>query len=108
MAVFASLMITGAALAARPSGGPPRNENANRPHKKVCQPGNNPNVAHCHSDVITQDDGVTPLASTNPSSSAYKPADLESAYALPGTASGAGQTVAIVDAYDNPNAENDL
>jgi subtilase family serine protease len=39
----------------------------------------------------------------------YTPSDLQSAYALPtGTKAGAGQTVAIVDAYDDPNAEADL
>src|SRR5437016_615853 len=35
------------------------------------------------------------------------PADLRSAYALP-AGGGAGQTVAIVDAYDDPDAEADL
>ena len=39
--------------------------------------------------------------------SGYGPADLQSAYKLP-TAGGAGQTVAVVDAYDDPNAEADL
>ncbi|HEY3543999.1 MAG TPA: S53 family peptidase [Gaiellaceae bacterium] len=37
----------------------------------------------------------------------YGPADLASAYRLPAGA-GAGTTVAIVDAYDDPNAEADL
>jgi len=36
----------------------------------------------------------------------YGPADLRSAYALP--TSGASGTIAIVDAYDDPNAEADL
>lgn len=36
----------------------------------------------------------------------YGPADLAKAYELPST--GAGQTVAIVDAYDDPQAEHDL
>jgi len=35
------------------------------------------------------------------------PADIASAYALSGDG-GAGHTVAIVDAYDDPNAESDL
>ena len=39
--------------------------------------------------------------------SGYGPADLQSAYKLP-TTGGAGQTVAVVDAYDDPNAEADL
>jgi len=38
----------------------------------------------------------------------YHPADLISAYALPGGTAGTGQTVAVVDAYDDPNAEADL
>jgi hypothetical protein len=37
----------------------------------------------------------------------YGPADLANAYKLPPNG-GAGQTVAIVDAYDDPNAESDL
>jgi len=37
----------------------------------------------------------------------YGPADIRSAYALTASASG-GKTVAIVDAYDDPNAEADL
>lgn len=40
----------------------------------------------------------------------YGPADLVSAYKLPAaaTTAGTGQTIAIVDAYDDPNAEKDL
>ncbi|TQF02692.1 peptidase S8 [Kitasatospora acidiphila] len=47
--------------------------------------------------------GVTP----NATPSGYGPADLLSAYKLPANG-GAGQTVAIVDAYNDPNAESDL
>jgi subtilase family serine protease len=36
------------------------------------------------------------------------PCDLRGAYALPSSAAGAGETVAIVDAYNDPNAEADL
>ncbi|MEV4741444.1 putative Ig domain-containing protein [Streptomyces sp. NPDC049555] len=45
--------------------------------------------------------------SANATPSGYGPADLRSAYALPAGA-GAGATVAIIDAYDDPNAEADL
>ena len=38
----------------------------------------------------------------------YTPCDLRSAYALSSTTAGSGETVAIVDAYDDPNAEADL
>jgi subtilase family serine protease len=40
--------------------------------------------------------------------SGYGPADLQSAYALPSSSAGSGQTVAIVDAYNDPTAEADL
>ncbi len=40
--------------------------------------------------------------------SGYNPADLLSAYKLPSGTAGSGQTVALVDAYDDPNAESDL
>jgi subtilase family serine protease len=39
--------------------------------------------------------------------SGYGPSDLRSAYGLP-SSGGSGATVAIVDAYDDPNAEQDL
>lgn len=38
----------------------------------------------------------------------YHPADLQAAYNLPSATKGNGETVAIVDAYDDPNAEADL
>jgi hypothetical protein len=38
----------------------------------------------------------------------YDPADLRSAYNLPSASAGSGQTVAIVDAFDDPKAESDL
>jgi len=40
--------------------------------------------------------------------SGLHPADLQSAYALPSPTAGAGQTVAVVLAYDDPNLEADL
>lgn len=39
--------------------------------------------------------------------SGYVPADIQSAYGLSSTA-GSGETVAIVDAYNDPNAEGDM
>jgi subtilase family serine protease len=47
---------------------------------------------------------VSPLATTP---IGYVPADLRSAYKL-STSGGTGQTIAIVDAFDDPNAESDL
>ena len=49
--------------------------------------------------------GKTGTATTLPTG--YGPADLRAAYNLPSTG-GSGQTVAIVDAFDDPTAEADL
>ncbi|WP_241968356.1 S53 family peptidase [Streptomyces sp. ICBB 8177] len=54
--------------------------------------------------VAAHASGVSPFASAP---SGYGPSDLRSAYNLPSNG-GSGQTVAIVDAYDNPNAEKDM
>jgi subtilase family serine protease len=48
---------------------------------------------------------LSPLAS---SPSGLNPSNLQSAYNLPSSTAGSGQTVAIVDAYNDPNAETDL
>ncbi|HWE88545.1 MAG TPA: peptidase S8 [Pseudonocardiaceae bacterium] len=48
---------------------------------------------------------LAPLLMSTPTG--YESADIRSAYNLKGTSSG-GRTVAIVDAYDDPNAEADL
>jgi hypothetical protein len=45
-----------------------------------------------------------PLAGVN----GYYPCDLQNAYNLPSATNGSGKTVALVDAFDDPNAEADL
>lgn len=66
-----------------------------------------PGFAHCHAvrDVSTNAAGDVLPAAVAPGG--LNPADLVSAYAVP-NAGGAGQTIAIVDAMDDPNAESDL
>jgi subtilase family serine protease len=61
--------------------------------------------ASCDSQVLALPDGRR-FATATPAG--YGPNDLRLAYALPSTTAGAGQTVAIVDAYDNPDAASDL
>jgi subtilase family serine protease len=56
--------------------------------------------ARCHSLWA-----ATPNAS---GPSGYGPSNLQTAYSLPSSTAGSGQTVAIVDAYDDPKAESDL
>ncbi len=62
--------------------------------------------ARCNAILVTSTNSsaVTP----NSSPSGYHPSDLQSAYNLPSASAGSSQTVAIVDAYDDPNAEVDL
>jgi subtilase family serine protease len=73
-------------------------------HIRSCGPAA-ADFAACHAVLVVPAGGPTPNAS---SPSGYVPADLQSAYNLPSSTSGSGQTVAIVDAYDDPNAEADL
>jgi hypothetical protein len=51
--------------------------------------------------------GVFPSYQGSGEQGGFSPADLRSAYNLPSTG-GSGQTIAIVDAFDDPNAESDL
>jgi subtilase family serine protease len=43
-----------------------------------------------------------------PAGDGYGPSSLQSAYKLPSATAGGGETVAIIDAYDDPNAASDL
>ncbi|MGO9783077.1 MAG: ricin-type beta-trefoil lectin domain protein [Streptosporangiaceae bacterium] len=47
-------------------------------------------------------------ASATVTPAGYGPSELQAAYALPSATAGTGQTVAVVDAYDDPDAESDL
>jgi subtilase family serine protease len=62
--------------------------------------------AACNAWVRT--DAMAARVAPNATPSGYGPADLQSAYNLPSATAGSGQSVAIVDAYDDPTAEADL
>ena len=63
-------------------------------------------AAHCHALVVGDAHG-NPLASTAPTG--LSPSTIKSAYNYTtSSTAGAGTTIAIVDAYDDPNAESDL
>lgn len=49
-----------------------------------------------------------PVAPASSPSGGYFPANLQAAYNLPSTTAGSGQTVAVVDAYNDPKAASDL
>jgi subtilase family serine protease len=85
----------------------------------VCSHALPPGVAGCHAIQLLNPaanwhgvhaNGKGPSPATSTPSSGYFPADLQSAYGLIAASGsvGSGQTVAIVDAYNDPYAETDL
>ena len=104
----AGLAASGLALASSAGAAPAANSLKTA---RSCATSTAANVMSCKALKVTS--GVSALAKStgavNPKAapSGYGPADLASAYSLPATG-GSGATVAIVDAYDDPNAEADL
>jgi subtilase family serine protease len=84
----------------------------------ICSYATAPGEAHCNArvrtDAFARQLGATLRArgaspATLPDGTGYLPADLQAAYGTSASAgNGTGLTVAIVDAYDDPNAESDL
>ena len=80
-------------------------------HKATCPHAVRPGQARCFAHVVTDSRGnirtVQPAGKPNFGFNGYTAGDLRSAYKL--TSSGSsGYTIAIVDAYGYPNAEQDL
>ncbi|PZS01970.1 MAG: hypothetical protein DLM56_13490 [Pseudonocardiales bacterium] len=75
----------------------------------LCAQTTKPGIMHClalaRTDVAHR---LGVLAAPNATPSGYGPSTLQGAYKLPSSSAGSGQTVALVDAYDDPNAESDL
>jgi subtilase family serine protease len=71
---------------------------ANATAQRVCND-TRPGVANCDALIMT--------GKIQPNVSGWGPADFQKRYNLP-SSGGSGQIVAIVDAYDNPNAANDI
>jgi subtilase family serine protease len=104
-ALAVGLIVTGAmASAASAERGRGSGSIASLPSRAVCATARTGH-ARCLSYVLVNRGGgmYSPQAPAG-----YGPADLQSAYKLPSSSNGAGQTVAIVDAFDDPNAEADL
>src|SRR5206468_2345006 len=62
----------------------------------------------CFALVRTDIAGGTGVRAPDATPSGYGPPDLQAAYALPSATAGSGQTVAIVDAFDDPEVAADL
>ncbi len=65
-----------------------------------------PGFARCLA-ILLRPTGIHTAALTA-TSAGFTPNDLQHAYHLPSTTAGKGQTIAIVDAYDDPQADSDL
>jgi len=68
-----------------------------------------PSAGHpeCYVILDSTKEGVKTYTAGSGELGGFDPSDLRSAYKLPSTG-GSGQTVAVVDAYNDPNAESDL
>ena len=71
----------------------------------VCSP--SPGAVTCLAELRTDIPATANSSSDSTNPPGYHPRDIQSAYRLPVHA-GAGRTVAVVSAFDNPNAESDL
>src|SRR6185503_17995257 len=89
---FAAVLISSACLATS--------------HQPVCPGPAAHGSGRCHARVVVDERGH-PKATAVPSG-AYGPAQFRGAYKLPSASGGSGQTIGIVDAYDDPNIESDL
>jgi subtilase family serine protease len=99
-ATIAALSIAGAGLVAAPDA---IGANAHANAAAVC-PAPAAGAARCHALVVADAKG-NPLATASPTG--YGPTQFHTAYALSNTSS-TPQTIAIVDAYDDPTIASDL
>jgi len=105
---MASALVTGIAAVSATipaSASTPPAADAGLSHRPVCPGSPQVRVANCDSQVVTDAHGQ-PLATTGPTG--LSPATIQSAYGFSPSLTGAGQTIGIVDAYNDPNAEADL
>ena len=99
------LILATASASAAPGTGPHRDHGRGHWFKQSCAAAPT-GFARCDAQVVTNAAG-SPLAAGAPPASALGPAQFAGAYSLP-TSAPSSATIAIVDAYDNPNIESDL
>ena len=105
-ALSAVVVLTASGGASAAGGDPPMRDHGRGVwFKRVCElPGLR--LGGCEAQVVTSSSG-TPLAGAAPALAAVAPSQFHLAYGLPTTAP-TTQTIGIVDAFDDPNAEADL
>ena len=105
LAAFSAAAIAATVATATAVAAPPPQASPGLSHQPVCPGAAAPGTARCHADVVTDAQGhpfVTPAPA------GYGPADLQSAYNVAGVSPATTQTVAIVDAYNDPTAVADV
>jgi subtilase family serine protease len=103
--VAVALIGLSAAGGAAPPPGVPGN--ASIDHVPVCPGPADPDSARCHAQLPVDPGRPSPQAASAPYG--LSPAQVKSAYDWPtSSTAGAGKTIAIVDAFDDPTAESDL
>jgi hypothetical protein len=109
-AVLAAAAASAPAAVASAASGPARHASNASNVRPACAPVTRPGVASCTALIRTdiRQRTAASLKGGPPTGVGYGPADLQSAYKLPSATAGAGQTVAIVLAFDDPNAASDL
>ena len=87
----------------------PANASEQVPTARACTAPLHPGGPVCYTLIRTD---ITPLRANalrpDATPSGYGPSDLRSAYDLPSASAGSGQTVAVMEAADDPNLESDL
>ena len=105
LAVPAVLALVTAAIAPTASAAPSTTGLAHRNGRVCSAPASGDAACHAiRNDTVTSNGHVI----TNATPAGYGPVDLQSAYGLPSATSRTGQVVAIVDAYNDPNALSDV
>ncbi len=110
LTAVAGLVLAGAAALATPSAAMPGAPKADNPAGvRACAALARPGQALCQAVRITGGVSAARTTGVSPASapSGFGPADILDAYKLPVNA-GAGSTLAVVDAQDDPNAESDM
>ena len=81
--------------------------NAHANYRAVCAAGP-AGIAHCDALVVTDAKGQPITTASAPPPGAYGPVQFHGGYSLPATSASSTQTIAVVDAYNDPNIASDL
>ncbi|HEX4125286.1 MAG TPA: hypothetical protein VHY37_11210 [Tepidisphaeraceae bacterium] len=76
--------------------------------KPVIEPLESRTLLSASTTIIEPNVLISPNASTGTTIEGYTPAEMKAAYGLTSSGTGAGETIAIVDAYNDPNLASDL